>query len=221
MYSIYINNKKLKDFDEGYSASKILKHYLFVYQNEDVRLKNRVLDLRRPEMNERIITRSKITSLIRNFLDENDHHFHIQIRKRRFTISLDGVRTVDVDTDADLVAAKGYPAFGIYEASTSNPWIKIRDFKIRNYTANAKSNSYHAGGNKFIQLSRPSCNTTETFTAQDMGMDDNEVALIHVVLSGGDLQDWAHSFFHWRMPRGSNSEIVTPNAASILELLNA
>ena len=32
--------------------------------NEDVRLKNRVLDLRRPEMNERIITRSKITSLV-------------------------------------------------------------------------------------------------------------------------------------------------------------
>ena len=42
--------------------------------NEDVRLKNRVLDLRRPEMNERIITRSKITSLIRNFLDKNDFH---------------------------------------------------------------------------------------------------------------------------------------------------
>ena len=40
--------------------------------NEDVRLKNRVLDLRRPEMNERIITRSKITALIRNFLDDND-----------------------------------------------------------------------------------------------------------------------------------------------------
>ena len=37
-----------------------------------MRLKNRVLDLRRPEMNERIITRSKITSLIRNFLDDND-----------------------------------------------------------------------------------------------------------------------------------------------------
>ena len=40
--------------------------------NEDVRLKNRVLDLRRPEMNERIIIRSKITSLIRNYLDKND-----------------------------------------------------------------------------------------------------------------------------------------------------
>ena len=42
--------------------------------NEDVRLKNRVLDLRRPEMNERIITRSKITSLIRNYLDKSDFH---------------------------------------------------------------------------------------------------------------------------------------------------
>ena len=36
--------------------------------NEDVRLKNRVLDLRRPEMNHRIVTRSKITSMIRNYL---------------------------------------------------------------------------------------------------------------------------------------------------------
>ena len=42
--------------------------------NEDVRLKNRVLDLRRPEMNERIITRSKISSLIRNYLDKNNFH---------------------------------------------------------------------------------------------------------------------------------------------------
>ena len=42
--------------------------------NEDVRLKNRVLDLRRPEMNHRIVTRSKITSLIRNYLDENNFH---------------------------------------------------------------------------------------------------------------------------------------------------
>jgi Aspartyl-tRNA synthetase len=42
--------------------------------NEDVRLKNRILDLRRPEMNERIIKRSKITSLIRNYLDKNEFH---------------------------------------------------------------------------------------------------------------------------------------------------
>ena len=42
--------------------------------NEDVRLKNKVLDLRRPEMNERIIKRSKITSLIRSYLDKNEFH---------------------------------------------------------------------------------------------------------------------------------------------------
>ena len=42
--------------------------------NEDVRLKNRVLDLRRPEMNQRIVVRSKISSLIRNYLDANDFH---------------------------------------------------------------------------------------------------------------------------------------------------
>ena len=42
--------------------------------NEDVRLKNRVLDLRRPEMNQRIVTRSKISSMIRNYLDDNDFH---------------------------------------------------------------------------------------------------------------------------------------------------
>ena len=42
--------------------------------NEDVRLKNRVLDLRRPEMNQRIVTRSKISTTIRNYLDDNDFH---------------------------------------------------------------------------------------------------------------------------------------------------
>ena len=37
--------------------------------NEYVRLKNRILDLRRPEMNNRILKRSKIVSTIRNFLE--------------------------------------------------------------------------------------------------------------------------------------------------------
>jgi len=40
--------------------------------NEDVRLKNRILDLRRPEMNNRILKRSKIVSTIRNFLEERN-----------------------------------------------------------------------------------------------------------------------------------------------------
>ena len=37
--------------------------------NEDVRLKNRIIDLRRPEMNNRILKRSRIVSAIRNFLE--------------------------------------------------------------------------------------------------------------------------------------------------------
>ena len=38
---------------------------------EEARLKNRILDLRRPEVNERLISRSKITSFIRSFLEED------------------------------------------------------------------------------------------------------------------------------------------------------
>ena len=40
--------------------------------NEDVRLKHRVLDLRRPEMNARILKRSKIVEYIRKFLEKNN-----------------------------------------------------------------------------------------------------------------------------------------------------
>ncbi|MDR9778079.1 amino acid--tRNA ligase-related protein, partial [Rhizobium hidalgonense] len=35
------------------------------------RLKYRFLDMRRPEMQERMVFRSKVTSLIRNYLDRN------------------------------------------------------------------------------------------------------------------------------------------------------
>ncbi|MDD7804711.1 MAG: aspartate--tRNA ligase [Endozoicomonas sp. (ex Botrylloides leachii)] len=39
---------------------------------EDVRLKHRFIDLRRPEMQEKLIMRSKVTRAIRNFMDEKD-----------------------------------------------------------------------------------------------------------------------------------------------------
>ncbi len=38
---------------------------------EDVRLRHRVVDLRRPEMQEKMIVRSKATSVVRRFLEEN------------------------------------------------------------------------------------------------------------------------------------------------------
>ncbi len=43
----------------------------YAYTSEEVRLQYRYLDLRRPEMRERLQTRAKITRICRNFLDEN------------------------------------------------------------------------------------------------------------------------------------------------------
>ncbi len=40
--------------------------------SEEQRLKYRYLDLRRPEMSDRIKLRAKATSFVRRFLDEND-----------------------------------------------------------------------------------------------------------------------------------------------------
>ena len=54
--------------------------------NEDVRLKNRVLDLRRPEMNHRIVTRSKIASSIRNYLDDNNFHENVKLKNEAYLV---------------------------------------------------------------------------------------------------------------------------------------
>ncbi|MGY0217757.1 aspartate--tRNA ligase [Endozoicomonadaceae bacterium StTr2] len=42
----------------------------FTDVGEDVRLRNRVVDLRRPEMQDKLILRSKVTSLVRRYLEE-------------------------------------------------------------------------------------------------------------------------------------------------------
>jgi aspartyl-tRNA synthetase len=42
--------------------------------NEDVRLKHRFLDLRRPDVNHRLVKRSKITSKIRSILENRNFH---------------------------------------------------------------------------------------------------------------------------------------------------
>ena len=59
------------------------------------------------------------------------------------------------------------------------------------------------------QISRASGNTTETITASQLGLDDNNYALLYIVVSGTNLQDWGHSLVSWRMPRGGNSSLVT------------
>lgn len=55
------------------NASETPPFQLDSHQNvgEDVRLKNRFIDLRRPEIQERMRFRSKVTSVLRNYLDEN------------------------------------------------------------------------------------------------------------------------------------------------------
>jgi len=67
---IELEAEDIKLFNKAVTPAFPLDDYQDV--NEDVRLKNRVLDLRRPEMNNRLVTRSKITAEIRNFLELNN-----------------------------------------------------------------------------------------------------------------------------------------------------
>jgi len=69
---IELEAEDIKLFNKAVTPAFPLDDYQDV--NEDVRLKNRVLDLRRPEMNNRLVTRSKITSVIRSFLEVNNFH---------------------------------------------------------------------------------------------------------------------------------------------------
>ena len=76
------------------------------------------------------------TSNLPVFFDGNERHYQIKIRGRRFSIYIDGSHVVTRYTDANLVRTHGYPGLSIYEASTVNPWIKVRDFKVTNHTPN-------------------------------------------------------------------------------------
>ncbi len=76
------------------------------------------------------------TSNLPVFFDGNERHYQIKIRGRRFSIYIDGSHVVTRYTDANLVRTHGYFGFNIYEASSVNPYIKIRDFKITNHTPN-------------------------------------------------------------------------------------
>ena len=69
---VEIEAKDLVIFSKAVTPKFPLDDYQEV--NEDIRLKNRFLDLRRPEVSGRLLKRSKITSRIRSVLEGNNFH---------------------------------------------------------------------------------------------------------------------------------------------------
>ena len=67
---IELEAKSLNIFSSAVTPQFPLDDYQDV--NEDIRLKNRFVDLRRPDVNQRLVKRSKITSKIRSFLEKNN-----------------------------------------------------------------------------------------------------------------------------------------------------
>ena len=67
---IELEAKSLNIFSSAITPQFPLDDYQDV--NEDIRLKNRFVDLRRPDVNQRLVKRSKITSKIRSFLEKNN-----------------------------------------------------------------------------------------------------------------------------------------------------
>ena len=79
---------------------------------------------------------------IPQFFDGNDRHIQIKIRGRRYSVYSDGVELMTQYADADNPRQNGFFGFAIYEASTVNPWLKIRDFKLQNYSLNTSLPSW-------------------------------------------------------------------------------
>lgn len=69
---IEIEAQALKIFSTAVTPQFPLDDYQDV--NEDIRLKHRYLDLRRPDVNRRLVKRSKITSKIRSILEQNNFY---------------------------------------------------------------------------------------------------------------------------------------------------
>jgi len=69
---IEIEAQALKIFSTAVTPQFPLDDYQDV--NEDIRLKHRYLDLRRPDVNRRLIKRSKISSKIRSILEQNNFY---------------------------------------------------------------------------------------------------------------------------------------------------
>ncbi|WP_422138451.1 aspartate--tRNA ligase [Endozoicomonas sp. ALC020] len=68
---IEVLGKQVEILNEAQTPPFQIEGYTDV--GEEVRLKNRVIDLRRPEMQEKMILRSKLTSAVRSFMDEQGY----------------------------------------------------------------------------------------------------------------------------------------------------
>ena len=97
------------------------------------------------------------------FFDGNDRHIQIKIRGRRYSIYSDGVEIATKYSDADNPRQNGFFSFAIYEASSVNPWIKIRDFKIQNYSLNTSLPSW-----EIIKDSPSASNNSSVFECSDL-----------------------------------------------------
>ena len=66
------------------------------------------------------------------WFDGTSRHIKIQIRRRIFNVFVNGEILYSETTDTDLVRTHGYFGVIIYEAGTTSPWVKLRNFKITN-----------------------------------------------------------------------------------------
>ena len=78
---IELEAKSLNIFSSAVTPKFPLDDYQDV--NEDIRLKNRFVDLRRPDVNQRLVKRSKITSKIRSFLEKNNFNEWSIVQKNK------------------------------------------------------------------------------------------------------------------------------------------
>ena len=130
---------------------------------------------------------NETSSNVPSFFDGNERHVHIQIRKRTFSITVNRLGQSEYNfnarNSADLVSSRGYFGFSIYEPSSANPEVTIRDFKITNYTQNAlpaQSVAFQAEIANNVskssgQVVKPANN--EVF---DNGYGGNYLSLIHI-----------------------------------------
>ena len=104
-----------------------------------------------------------VSSSIPTWFDGTERHIQIKIRGRRYSFYSDGVEIYTTYANADSPRTHGFFGFIIYEASSVNPWIKIRDFKIQNYSLNTSLPSWDV-----VKSVPPSTNNAYHYTVTDL-----------------------------------------------------